>query len=158
MSLLQSLEKLTDALVQAMISELQANDSVDTGALAASIEYDVQQKGSTYELVRTMLQYGVYVDQGIGRRPGKMPPVKPLMQWIKQKNISVPRGLSVESFAFAIANNIKKQGTNPAPKPFVEPAIKKVLGTDMQNIISNGAEQDIINSINNTLQDIKVRA
>lgn len=158
MTFTESLEALADALKDAMVDELHANGSYDTGRLAESITYDIRKQGSTYQLVRTMLTYGVYVDQGDGRKPGKMPPVRPLMDWIKQKKISVPRGLTTESFAFAIANKIAKKGTNPRPKPFIQPAINKVLGTDAQQLLSKGTEQEITDAINQRLQDIKIQA
>jgi hypothetical protein len=49
-----------------------------------------------------MLKYGEYVDDGAERGRGKRPPVQDIVQWIKQKRISVPKQFkNVEQFAFA---------------------------------------------------------
>ncbi len=158
MTFQQSLEALEVALTEAMVEELQANGSYDTGKLAESITYDIRTQGTTYQLVRTMLTYGIFVDQGDGRGPGKMPPVRPLMEWIKEKGIKVPSGLTVESFAFAIAKKIEKKGTNPRPRPFIQPAITEVMRNKAQQILSEGTEQEVLDAINRQLQDVKVRA
>jgi len=156
MTLQQSLEFLEQALTEAMVEELQANGSYDTGDLAKSITYDIRTQGTTYQLVRSMLTYGIFVDQGDGRKGGKMPPVRPLIEWIKEKGIKVPGNLTVESFAFAIAKKIEKKGTNPRPRPFIEPAINKVMREKAEQILSEGTATDVLNAINSKLQDVKV--
>lgn len=104
-----------------MVNELIENDSLGTGKLARSIEEVVDE--NKQELTILMLEYGIYVDGGFGRGPGKRPPVQPLINWIKNKNIRVPAGLTVRGFAFAIANKIGRVGTNPRPRPFIQPSI-----------------------------------
>lgn len=52
-----------------------------------------------------------YTDQLVyGRKPGTMPPVSAIEQWIRDKGIT--SNIPIKSLAFAIATKIKKEGTN----------------------------------------------
>ena len=110
-----------------MIAELKANGSYVTGDLANSIQYEVQIDQDGIGLARTMLKYGEYVDQGIGRGPGKMPPSQDIINWLTIKRIPIPQGLTTEQFAYLIARKVGKMGTHPKPRPFVAPSINAVL-------------------------------
>lgn len=158
MTIEEALLRVGDELKKVMTQELKDNGSYNTGKLAASIQYSVEQKQWEYNLVRTMLTYGVYVDQGNGRHPGKQPPVKDLIEWIKFKKIPVPQGLTIESFAFAIARKIGKQGTNPRPRPFITPSINKVMKTTGKELLSKAGVDEVTINIGNKLQNIKVKA
>ena len=154
----QALERVGQELKEAMTAELKSNGSYNTGDLANSITYEVRQNGLEYELVRRMLAYGNAVDQGIGRGPGKQPPVRDIMDWIQLKRIPVPANLTVESFAFAIAKDIGKRGTNPRPRPFINPSISKVMRDIGDELIGEGATNEIVQAVNEQLQSIKVTA
>lgn len=58
----------------------------------------------------------LFVDSG--RKAGKMPPIKPIIEFIKKNNIRLPEGMTQKSLAFAIANSIAKKGVKP--RPFIE--------------------------------------
>lgn len=45
-----------------------------------------------------------------GRRPGRRPPVQPILDWIKQRGIT-PEDISQESLAFLIARKIGREGS-----------------------------------------------
>ena len=154
----QALQRVGEELKQAMTDELKSNGSYNTGDLANSITYEVRENGLEYQLVRKMLAYGNYVDQGIGRGPGKQPPVRDIMDWIQLKRIPVPANLTLESFAFAIANNIGKRGTNPRPKPFINPSISAVMRNMGEKLIGEGATDEIVQAVNEQLQSITVKA
>jgi len=158
MTIEEALVRLGDELKVTMTEQLKKNGSYYTGDLAKSIDYEVRVQNFDYQLVRTMLTYGIFVDQGDGRRPGTPPPVKPLIDWIKFKKIPVPQGMSVESFAFAIAKKIGKQGTNPRPRPFIAPSIQTVLDGVGKKLLSEAGIDTIIANIDNELQDIKITA
>jgi len=158
MTITEALIRVGEELKQAMINQLKSNGSYNTGDLGNSITYSVVQRDYEYDLVRTMLKYGNYVDQGIGRGPGRIPPVREIMEWVQMKKIPVPSGLTLESFAFAIAKNIGKRGTDPRPRPFIAPSINKVLQTTGREILQKAGVDTVTVNINNTLQDIKITA
>jgi hypothetical protein len=154
----QALVRVGEELKAAMQNELKSNGSYNTGDLANSITYEVRQNGLEYELVRRMLAYGNYVDQGIGRGPGRMPPVRDIMDWIQLKRIPVPTNLTMESFAFAIAKNIGKRGTDPRPRPFINNSISKIMRDTGDNLIAEGVTNEIVQAVNQQLQSLKVTA
>jgi hypothetical protein len=86
-----------------------------TGELANSFRYD-QANGYV-----TFLAYGQVVNDG--RRPGKFPPIKPIADWVKARNISTA-GKTPEQVAFAIARDIQKRGFRP--QPFIQPTISVI--------------------------------
>lgn len=158
MTITEALIRVGEELKQAMINQLKSNGSYNTGDLGNSITYSVVQRDYEYDLVRTMLKYGNYVDQGIGRGPGKMPPVKEIIEWLKLKRIPVPTSMTIEAFAFIIARKIGKEGTDPRPRPFIAPSITKVLQTTGQELLSKAGVDTVIANINGQLQDISISA
>lgn len=154
----QALVRVGEELKAAMQDELKSNGSYNTGDLANSITYEVRENGLEYQLVRKMLAYGNYVDQGIGRGPGKQPPVRDIMDWIQLKRIPVPSNLTLESFAFAIAKRIGQRGTNPRPRPFINPSISSVMRNVGDKLIGEGATNEIVQAVNEQLQSIKITA
>lgn len=80
-----------------------------------------------------------YTDQLVyGRRPGRMPPVKAIEQWIKDKGIV--RNIPITSLAWAIAKKIQREGTNYFQQG----------GTDLiSSVITEKRIQSIINKIGN---------
>ena len=157
MTIQEALVKVGEELKSTMIQTLKDNNSYNSGQLANSIMYDVRTREFNYELVRTMLKYGDYVDQGIGRGPGKRPPVKPLMEWIQRKSIPVPTGMTVKQFAFAIAQKIHDRGTDPRPRPFITPSIQQVMNTTGKELLQEAGVDTVVANINGTLEDINVR-
>lgn len=158
MTITEALLRLGDELKVAMTDQLKANKSYGTGELAKSISYEVNVNNFTYDLVRTMLTYGIFVDQGDGRRPGTPPPVQPILDWIKLKKIPVPKDMTTKAFAFAIAGKIAKEGTDPKPRPFIKPSINKVLTTTGKELLSEAGIDTIKANIDNKLKDIKITA
>lgn len=149
--IVKGLTELGNALTNAMIQTLKDNGSYNTGQLAASITYDIRKQGTTYQLVRSMLDYGVFVDEGRGRGPGKQPPVRPIMEWIRLKNIPIPRQMDIESFAYAISKNIGKRGTDPKPRPFITPSIESVLSSGTYDYVLDMIEKQVEEQIDESL-------
>lgn len=56
-----------------------------------------------------------FIQQKVGRRPGKMPPVDAIIQWLEDKknfHVKDERGPGLKGLAFAIAKKIAKTGTD----------------------------------------------
>lgn len=96
--LLRDLEKATKAII--------ANSGIKQNSdLIKSINWIESEDDSIMTLIAN--DYFIYADEG--RRKGVMPPVEPLIKWIKKNNIAM-RGLTVNEMAFIIANAIKRNG------------------------------------------------
>jgi hypothetical protein len=123
----QKLQQQTGLVVQGkMIENLRKNDSVVSGNLLRSIKVNNTENQEVFTTtVTTGVKYANWVDKGTGDRgAGKQPPIAPIEAWIKRKSISVPSGITVEQFAFAIAKKIAKKGQRKRAYPFIQPAIK----------------------------------
>lgn len=158
MTITEALLRVGEELKTTMIQKLKDNGSYDTGTLANSISYDVRTDKFSYELVRTMLKYGDYVEQGIGRGPGDRPPVQPIMDWLTRKSIPIPTGMKKETFAFLIARKIGREGTDPRPKPFIAPSIQRVLQTTGKELLLEAGVDTVQANINGTLEDVQLKA
>ena len=127
---LAKLQKQTGQIIKGkMIENLRRNKSVISGNLLRSIYVESPEEPNERGNLETVLEikawYAELVDEGIDNRgPGKQPPVRPIQEWIKRKSISVPSGITVEQFSFAIAKKIAKTGQRKRPYPFIQPAIK----------------------------------
>jgi hypothetical protein len=64
-----------------------------------------------------------------------MPPVQAIIDWIKQKRISVPAAMSPIQFAWAVAKSIEKKGQRfKKPKPFIQVSLDDVVQRNLNNI------------------------
>ena len=123
-------------VVEEMTDRLFDNNSVVTGQLAKSIKpLTTSTKGDIITQSISLLQYGIYVDNGAERGKGGMPPVKAIIDWIKQKRISVPAAMSPIQFAWAVAKSIEKKGQRfKKPKPFIQVSLDDVVQRNLNNI------------------------
>ena len=123
-------------VVEEMVDRLFDNNSVVTGNLARSIKpgpTTVDQGVITQPI--TLPLYGIYVDEGSERKKGGMPPVRAIIDWIKQKRISVPMAMTPTQFAWAVAKNIEKKGQRfKKPKPFIQVSLDDVVQRNLTNI------------------------
>ena len=95
-----------EVISKEMVENLRNNRSMATGTLARSIKtYDTTSKDNDLESVLEIgAWYAELVDKGIDPRgPGRQPPIEPIEAWIKRKSISVPAGITMKQFSFAIA-------------------------------------------------------
>ena len=124
-------------VVEEMVDRLFDNNSVVTGNLARSIKpgpTDVSAEGVITQPI-TLPLYGIYVDEGSERKKGGMPPVRAIIDWIKQKRISVPAAMTPTQFAWAVAKNIEKKGQRfKKPKPFIQVSLDDVVQRNLTNI------------------------
>jgi len=125
----EELTLIANAYKEEAITKITQNGSNVTGRLVSSIAVKpAVVKPDLLLIPVSMPAYGLFVDKGSRRGPGKPPPVKAIVSWIKLRNISVPKQfVSVEQFAFAISYNIGKDGQRTKqPKPFIQPALNAV--------------------------------
>lgn len=82
-------------------------------------------------LEKEIIYTAVYADSiEFGRLPGSMPPTGPIKEWIRRKGIASKES-DVNRIAWAISQNIKKEGL--MPRPFLSPAVemaKQKLGSN----------------------------
>lgn len=148
MTMQEALDEYLQRVADAMVNQLFENKSVASGNLARSIKNNnsVVETNKGYEAILTMLWYGEVVDDGVGRGPGGMPPIKPIEDWIKRKRIPVPANFkNPKQFAFAIAKNIEKQGDRASKRayPFIENSFQLVKQQFGDKLITEAAGEDI---------------
>ena len=99
---------------EAYILEASKRNMPSYYELRNNIKFNLQVRDNFYEIVFEAPQYWKWVEDG--RRPGKMPPVKAIADWITRRKI-VPYSNkngelpSTNQLAFAIAKKISRGGT-----------------------------------------------
>lgn len=121
--------KIVEILKQ-MKSDIEANiDAAGVSATGKSrnslsvVEYD---KG-----VKLVSSFKYFAVLETGRRPGKMPPVNPIVDWIYARGLQKETDAKTRGFAFAIAKKIGKEGYGRPTPPH------KSFGSTTSNIYSN---------------------
>lgn len=128
----EAMEALGKETVGQLVYELIRADKKASGDLINSVDYNVLETANGVVLEILANDYLTYVDKG--RRPNrKMPPVKKIEEWIKQRGLQgrdkKGRFIKRKSFAFAIAKSIAKNGIKPT----------NVLKKTRQNLLKNVA-------------------
>ena len=121
--------KIVEILKQ-MKSDIEAN--IDASGVSATgksrnslsvVEYD---KG-----VKLVSSFKYFAVLETGRRPGKMPPVNPIVDWIYARGLQKETDAKTRGFAFAIAKKIGGEGYGRPTPPH------KAFGSTTSNIYSN---------------------
>jgi hypothetical protein len=100
--LLETLQGIGNFILADMKVLIELNGAMATGRLLKEIRVNAIKDKDKYLLTLSYPFYGKFVDEG--RRPGKMPPVKDIMEWTRLKGIP-------ESAAYPIARKIGEKGT-----------------------------------------------
>ena len=119
--ILEAIDRQLDEVVDFIFTKSQLNIQnlgiIDEGTLLKS--GNINRKFLDKEIVYTV----PYADSiEFGRVPGFMPPVEPIKGWIKRK-LGIRNEAEVNKISWAIAQDIKKNGTDP--RPFLTPAINE---------------------------------
>ena len=134
----EGLQEAGQRIIDKMVDSLFEQQAVVTGKLARSIESTVTEKDGNYSLAISMENYGIYVDEGSERGPGKPPPVQAIVDWIKRKGISPPQGMTTKTYAFIIARSIGKKGQRfKQPKPFITPSVEFVANSYLPKVLED---------------------
>lgn len=121
-----------------------------TGSLIRSLDFTIVKKMDDLMLGIIANDYLTYVDKG--RRPGKMPPIKPIQSWVKAKPIKI-KNMSERQTAFVIARSIGKRGIKPTN--IMDGLVKNIL-SKKDTLIAKGVKEDLEKYINETfIKEIK---
>ena len=127
-------------------SQLEA-EQMNNGELYRTISYSVSTGTGGWVISVSLADYWKYVEYG--RRPGKMPPVSAIENWINVKQI-IPHSMTLKSgktviptipqLSFLIARSIGRRGI--APKPLFQKSFEAAKQQFMQ-VIKDAITQDI---------------
>lgn len=146
--LTEALQKFGDQIVRQMQSLLARNRANASGYLSNSIEAEVTTNpNNVTTLDISMPAYGEIVDGGRGKSKTGGPKQQwrgDIKQWILQKGIKLKPGVTLEEASFLITRKINQRGYKA--KPFIQPAIDKVVDQDSEKI-SDAAFQVTLNNV-----------
>jgi hypothetical protein len=138
-------------IVQRLSQGLQEDNSIASGELDKSINFNVKSSAKKIELDITMLDYWGAVDGG--RKAGKQPPIDKIKEWLNYPNVrdkirfgqndSAFSESEKNSLAFLIARKIGRQGTkgnNFATNVFTSSLITKELPEVILNAVAEDAD------------------
>ena len=127
--ILRIVQNWGNELIAQMQNRLRINKTNATSELSERIEPQIKGTQSGYRLTVLMQDYWQYVEEG--RKPGKMPPIKNIYEWIRYKRPmqekiqqSPDKIAATKSLAYVIARKIGQKGTKA--QPFVTPSLKQV--------------------------------
>ena len=127
--------------------------------LKDKIKFVMNVNGNFYEIIFNAPAYWKYANDG--RRPGKMPPVNVIADWVKRRNIT-PYALkngklpTTGQLAFAIAKKIGRDGTTGIH--FLEKSIdeqKSYWDDKISEAISNDIIAELDSFFNNPIRSVK---
>lgn len=144
-NLTKSVKELGADVVDTIKKILQSENKIATGNLIQSLDYKVIEVIGKVFLEITAADYFKFVDKG--RRPGKMPPIKPIKSWMQAKGIVSKN----KSLPFMIARSIGEKGIKPTNVK--QRAIKEVM-KNVDKIIKKGAVKDIEKWIDSNFKSI----
>lgn len=140
------LDEFAKTIISEYRSELEA-DNNSNGELYKTLSYTVSKGTGGWVISVSLADYWRYIEYG--RRPGKMPPVSAIENWIKVKQI-IPHSMTLKSgktviptipqLSFLIARKIGRDGTQG--KHYFENAFEKVK-RDFLTKITEAVQQDI---------------
>lgn len=89
-----------------------------------------------------------------GRRPGKRPPISPIIEWLKAKSVSIEG--TIESTAWAISTFIANKGTTlfqkGGRKDIITPALDDKRFDDLQSEIADIALNLTVKKIDDAIR------
>jgi hypothetical protein len=147
----RNLKKQLEALGREYIAELTKQlisaDKVASGNLINSLDYEVLETVDGLILRILSDEYLKWVDEG--RRPGKRPPQKAILKWVKMRNIVIKKQ-KPEQTAFIIARSIGKKGIKPTN---VVKKTQQSISRNINTLISKGITLDINEYMKNIMQE-----
>lgn len=143
---MKALNDFGDFIITNYKSQLDA-EQMNNGELYRTISYSVSTVNSGWVISVSLADYWRYIEYG--RRPGKMPPLSAIENWIKVKQI-IPHSMTLKSgktviptipqLSFLIARSIGRRGI--APKPLFKNSFEAAKKQFIQ-VIKDAITQDI---------------
>ena len=151
-NLKKELEIFGDEYIKELTIQLIQLDKVATGSLLRSLDYEIIEKvEGQFEVIIKALDYLKFIDEG--RRPGKQPPLNPILSWVKTRNIRFKNKngqgfLKNEQTAFIIRRSIGHKGIKKTD------VLKKTLGNvlNLKNKILKSGMIDIEKLVSSIIQ------
>lgn len=151
-NLKKELEVFGDEYIKELTIQLIQLDKVASGRLLRSLDYEIIEKvEGQFEVIIKALDYLKFVDEG--RRPGKQPPLKAILSWVKTRNIRFKNKngqgfLKNEQTAFIIRRSIGQKGIKKTD------VLKKTLGNvlNLKNKILKSGMIDIEQLVSSVIQ------
>jgi hypothetical protein len=146
---LTKIQQLANGIVE-QYRKVLADEGINASStLSNTADVVVELNGDMVVISLQLEEYWKYVEYG--RRPGKMPPIDNIKEWIKVKPIipdartgKIP---SAEQLAFLIARKIGREGI-PARHP-----INKTVYTDVTEQIIDAIKAEIVTQLKQQLLD-----
>lgn len=101
----ETIFNVLEIIKRRIIQDQQQKRIAASGKSARSL--DIQEVQTGGQLVGN----DYFQQQITGRKPGKFPPIQPIMDWIDSKNLSFQK-ITKKSLAYIIARKIAKSGTD----------------------------------------------
>lgn len=146
---LDKIKRLADGIVERYRKVLADEGINASSTLSNTADVVVELNDDMVVISLQLEEYWKYVEYG--RRPGKMPPIDNIKEWIKVKQIipdartgKIP---SAEQLAFLIARKIGREGM-PARHP-----INKTVYTDVTEQIIDAIKAEIVTQLKQQLLD-----
>ena len=147
---MKALNDFGNFIITTYKSQLEA-EQMNNGELYRTISYSVSTGNSGWVISVSLADYWKYIEYG--RRPGKMPPVSAIENWINVKQI-IPHSMTLKSgktviptipqLSFLIARSIGRRGI--APKPLFKNSFEAAKQQFIQ-VIKDAITQDIKESL-----------
>lgn len=147
-SIPEALNIIGQQIVDSMRAELDSKGINASGNLSRSVRYEVFEEGGNPALGIYFDDYGEAVDSG--RKPSTKGGPKQtwrnkIQGWIRYKGIAPRQKMTQEQLAFLITRKINRVGYKA--KPWIQPAIDRVLKQDFTKIMTEG----VVNELNSIL-------
>lgn len=141
----KDIEELGEILIERLSQEMdktrpkgflgRSGNSIATGNLKRSLNYGIIEDSDSFNIQIISLDYLGNLNSG--RKPGKMPPIKAIEDWVKTKKLTDAK--KTRQLAWAIAISIKKNGIKPTD--IVDDVINKAMAELVNAISERGAQR-----------------
>lgn len=142
--LMKALKKYGEDVMLLYTNDLKALQYM----IADEVTMNVNAFGNKYDVVLNLPEYWKYIEDG--RKQGsKMPPERPIIEWIKRKGIT-PRDKSIseKQLSFLIRRKIGRDGIKATH--FLSDAVEK--NNDLIKYIVDSFRLDILEGLSSTIK------